>query len=56
MRFNKHGKLHRPNGPAIEYVDGYWTWRLHSMTHRYYGPATSKYQWYIHGEYVKDEA
>ena len=34
-----NGKLHRTDGPAIEYADGSKEWRLHGELHRTDGPA-----------------
>jgi hypothetical protein len=34
-----NGKLHREDGPAIEYSDGYKAWFLNGKQHREDGPA-----------------
>lgn len=47
------GKLHRTDGPAIEYADGGQEWYLHGELHRTDGPAFERYNgdkaWYING-------
>jgi len=55
-----NGKLHREDGPAIEYADGdkSW-WYLNGKLHREDGPAIeyasgSKY-WYLNGKCVTEE-
>lgn len=52
------GKLHRDDGPAIEYADGSNSWYLHGELHREGGPAvtreTSK-SWYKHGELHRED-
>ena len=49
-----HGRLHRTDGPAIEYADGSKEWRLHGKLHRTDGPAVEwadgTKQWYVHGK------
>ena len=52
--FNSNGKLHRLDGPAIEWNDGSKFWYRHGQLHREDGPAVehadgSKY-WYRHGQ------
>ena len=49
-----NGKLHREDGPAIEYATGDRNWFLNGKLHREDGPAIEyangdKY-WYINGE------
>lgn len=34
-----NGKLHREDGPAVEYSDGYKAWYLNDQLHREDGPA-----------------
>jgi hypothetical protein len=34
-----HGKLHRIDGPAVEWMNGNKTWFLHDKLHREDGPA-----------------
>ena len=36
---NKEGKLHRLDGPAIDYVDGRKQWYKNGLRHRLDGPA-----------------
>ena len=55
-----NGKLHREDGPAVEYVNnGDKCWYLNGKLHREDGPAVewdngSKY-WYLNGEEVTEE-
>ena len=49
-----NGKLHREDGPAIEWSDGAKSWYLNGKLHREDGPAVedsdgTKY-WYLNGE------
>ena len=54
-----NGKLHREDGPAIEYASGSKFWWLNGKRHREDGPAIeyaggNKY-WYLNGDYVTEE-
>jgi hypothetical protein len=54
---NEQGKLHREDGPAIEYDNGHKSWWINNMCHRLDGPAriwTGGYnQWIVwHKELV----
>lgn len=54
--YRRNGVLHRTNGPAITFHEGYWHWRLYGKRHRYYGPSdrfAGRDTWYIHGGYMK---
>ena len=49
-----NGKLHREDGPAVEYIDGSKHWYLNGKRHREDGPACewangTKY-WYLNGK------
>jgi len=50
----KEGNLHRENGPAIEYADGYKTWYKEGKLHRENGPAKEyadgSKSWYKEGK------
>ena len=52
-------KLHREDGPAIEYADGYKYWFLNDKLHRVDGPAIEcddgRREWYLNGELLKVE-
>jgi len=52
--------LHREDGPAIEWTDGYKSWYLDGKRHREDGPAiewASGYKsWYLNGKEVTEEA
>ena len=49
--FNKDGKYHREDGPAIEYANGYKAWFLNGKRHREDGPAveyaSGNKSWYL---------
>ena len=49
--YNEQGQLHREDGPAIEWSDGYKEWYINGERHREDGPAvewTSGYkEWHI---------
>jgi len=36
---NSNGKLHREDGPAVEYTDGSRLWYINGQLHRIDGPA-----------------
>ena len=48
--FNNANQLHRENGPAVEYVDGYKEWWQNGQLHRIDGPAIvwigGRKEWY----------
>ena len=48
-----NGLLHREDGPAIEFADGYKAWYINGKFHRIDGPAilsTEGYKaWYLEG-------
>ena len=49
-------KLHREDGPAVEYTDGYKAWYQDGKSHREDGPAVVRAngtkQWFIKGKQV----
>lgn len=52
--------LHREDGPAAEYVDGYNAWYLNGRLHREDGPAIVESNgvetWYLNGvSYLEEE-
>ena len=50
--YNKNYRLHREDGPAIEYADGTKAWYLNGKMHREDGPAfedDSYKAWYLNG-------
>ena len=54
-----NGKLHREDGPAVEYANGNKFWYLNGELHREDGPAVehtdgSKF-WYLNGEEVTED-
>ena len=52
-------KLHREDGPAIEYASGSKSWYLNGKLHREDGPAIEyadgNKSWYLNGEDVTEE-
>ena len=54
-----NGKLHREDGPAIEYANGTKSWFLNGKRHREDGPAIeydNGYKaWYLNDEEVTEE-
>ena len=58
--FNLEGKLHRENGPAIEFANGDKSWYINGQRHRIDGPAiefaNGDKSWWINGkEYSEQE-
>ena len=57
---NSKGKLHREDGPAIIYSDGYKAWYLNGEMHREDGPAvilSNGYKfWWINGNRYLNES
>ena len=54
-----NGKLHREDGPAIEYVNGTKKWLMNNKLHRLDGPAIiwndGSYLWYINSYNVTNK-
>lgn len=52
--YTKDGKLHREDGPAIEYSDGGKAWYMNGKLHRDNGPAVEyangEKSWYYRGQ------
>lgn len=53
IQHQKDGKVHRINGPAEVWHDGYWSWWANGKAHRYYGPCNKVGTWSIHNNRVK---
>lgn len=54
---NEKGQLHREDGPAIEWSDGDWEWRLNGKRHRICGPCawiSGYYYWRVNSLYITD--
>ena len=55
-RWYLNEKLHREDGPAVEWSDGSKHWLLNGKLHREDGPAVDRSDgikyWYLHGEDV----
>jgi len=53
-RWYLNGKLHREDGPAVEWSDGSKHWLLNGKLHREDGPAVERSdgtkQWFLNGE------
>lgn len=52
-----HGRLHRIDGPAVEYGNGDKSWLIHGLLHREDGPAIDWREvksWYQHGDLIAE--
>ena len=56
---NSEGKLHRENGPAVEWANGTKAWYVNDELHREDGPAiewaSGAKEWWINGEEFTEE-
>ena len=56
--YNADGQLHRLDGPAVEYADGYKAWWVNGQLHRLDGPtidcANGYKAWYLYGKCVTE--
>ena len=54
-----NGKLHREDGPAVEFVDGSKSWWLNGKKHREDGPAIEfadgDKHWYLNGKRHRED-
>jgi hypothetical protein len=54
-----HGKLHREDGPAVEYANGSKKWYLHGKLHREDGPAidmdNGTKMWFLHDKLHRED-
>jgi hypothetical protein len=54
-----NSKLHREDGPAVEWIDGSKEWFLNGQRHREDGPAVEKVdgskEWYLNGKYHRED-
>jgi hypothetical protein len=54
-----NGKLHREDGPAVEYASGDKEWYLKGKRHREDGPAVESVngdkRWYLNGKHMTEE-
>jgi len=52
--YYKDRKLHREDGPAVEFPDGYKAWYLNNKRHRQHGPAieykNGTKEWWLNGK------
>lgn len=57
--YNKEGKQHRENGPAVEFVNGSKLWYKEGQFHREDGPALESAigdkLWYINGQLHRED-
>jgi|TARA_R110000851_G_scaffold324557_1_gene491931 hypothetical protein len=55
-RWFMNGKLHREDGPAIEWANGNKSWWVNGILHRTDGPAiewaSCSIEWYLDGRYL----
>ena len=58
-KWKLNGKLHRDDGPAVEYSNGTKTWYIHGVLHREDGPArefrTGRKEWWLNGDQYSKE-
>jgi len=56
---NEKGQLDRPDGPAVEYADGYKAWWVNGKHHRLDGPAVEyadgSKEWYVKGKQLTEK-
>lgn len=55
---NEKGRIHREDGPAIEWDSGYKTWLIEGLYHREDGPAyegSDSKGWYINNELHRED-
>jgi hypothetical protein len=54
-----NGKIHREDGPAVEYVDGSKEWYLNDKLHREDGPAmewaNGSKSWWLNGKLHRED-
>ena len=59
IRWEKDGRFHREDGPAIEYADGTKEWCKNGKLHREDGPAIERYDgtkaWYRNGRLHRND-
>ena len=59
VRWYLNGKIHRVNGPAVEFADGTREWWSNGKIHRVNGPAIEfadgTKHWYINGEIHRED-
>ena len=58
--YNLEGKLHREDGPAIEWADGRKSWWINGQLHRVDGPAVEwvdgSKEWWINGDEYTEQS
>lgn len=53
--FDDLGRLHRENGPAVEYLNGDFSWYVSGVRHRLDGPAVKlgdDLYWFYHNKQI----
>jgi hypothetical protein len=57
--WHRNGKLHREDGPAVEFADGAKSWWLYGKPHRVDGPAFEEVngtkEWWLNGKYHRED-
>ena len=57
-KYTLNGKLHRVDGPAVEWANGDKLWYLNDKLHREDGPAIERADgykaWYLNGKYYTE--
>jgi hypothetical protein len=57
--YNENNKLHREDGPAVEWPNGDKSWYINDKRHREDGPAVERSNgaksWYLNGKYLTEE-
>ena len=55
----KTGKIHRVDGPAVEYANGDKSWWVNGRCHRTDGPAVEyvngRKEWYLNGKHHRED-
>jgi len=55
--FDEKNKLHREDGPAVIYPDGYQKWYYNNKLHRFGGPAViypdGRKEWWLNGKKIR---
>jgi len=59
IRYYVNNQLHREDGPAMEWVDGYKSWFLNGKLHREDGPAIEyadgSKEWWLNGQRHRED-
>lgn len=65
VAYERNGRFHRLDGPAVISVDGYSCWYMHGKKHRIGGPVVERVredldgrvdkEWYVHGKRDRED-